>query len=71
MELLEIYRQLSPVVQLAVIISGTILLLVIACSRYAAENLALFFRELRSCDCLSAKKHEGGKQNESGPCDDH
>ena len=47
MELINVFGQLSIIVQLALIIGSVVVIFLIACSRQAAENLALFIRELR------------------------
>lgn len=48
MEFIELFEKLSTVVQLALIIGTVTVIFLLACSRRAAENLALFLRELRS-----------------------
>lgn len=47
-ELIDVFTKLSVAVQLALIIGSVTIILLIGCSRQAAENLAFFFRELRS-----------------------
>ncbi len=58
MEIIRLFSQLAPVVQLSIVIGSVALVFLIACSRQAGENLLLFLQGLRSVLSLRVERNQ-------------